>query len=597
MTPERWQEVRALFHRTLERPPEERAAFVRGEAAADDELRQEVESLLAAYSDAGGFLDASPVADLRRDELAPPPPLFAAGAHVGSFEILGPLGSGGMGEVYRARDVRLDRTVAIKVLSPALAADPRSGDRFEREARLISRLTHPHICTLYDVGTAAVDGHDVRFLVMELLEGETLAARLTQGPLPLDQSLKGALEILDALAAAHALGIVHRDLKPANIMLTKSGFKLLDFGRARPRVPAASAAGARDESMTAEGMVLGTVPYMAPEQVRGAEAEPRSDLFAFGAVLYEMLTGRRAFSAPSQPALIAAILEHDPPPPSRDQALAPPALDRLVAACLAKDPADRWQHAQDVALALRGIVEGRSGGGAVPASGWPRLSARGGSRRAGPRWPLHAAWGTLAAVIALSLWLTRPGPAVAAPPINPRPVIVLMDSPLPGRVYDPRTLAAGGTNADDVSDALRDLPVLTFKENTSAIWHREEQVREQNPDLVVSHLSCLLDARMAPGPGPLADHLFDIAQNRLAGFFGYLAATNPRTRFLIYSRGKLWPTDAAEKAWAGDVIARFPQLNGRLFTMVMPGRSAATFRDPATAQVLRTRVQEILGLP
>jgi hypothetical protein len=176
-------------------------------------------------------------------------------------------------------------------------------------------------------------------------------------------------------------------------------------------------------------------------------------------------------------------------------------------------------------------------------------------------------------------------------------VIVLMDSPLPGRVYDPRTLAAGGTNADDVSDALRDLPVLTFKENTSAIWHREEQVREQNPDLVVSHLSCLLDARMAQGAGPLADHLFDIAQNRLAGFFGYLAATNPRTRFLIYSRGKPWPTDAAERAWVGDVIARFPHLNGRLFTMVVPGKAEATFRDPATAQLLRNRVQEILGLP
>jgi hypothetical protein len=334
---------------------------------------------------------------------------------------------------------------------------------------------------------------------------------------------------------------------------------------------------------------------MAPEQVRGAEAEPRSDLFAFGAVLYEMLTGRRAFSAGSQPALIAAILEHDPPPPSRDQALASPALDRLVAACLAKDPADRWQHAQDVALALRGIAEGRSDTTGVPASGWPRLSARG-ARRPGPRWRLHAAWGMAAAAIALAVWTIRPGPSASVPPINPRPVIVLMDSPLPGRVYDPRTLAAGGTNADDVSDALRDLPVLTHKENTSAIWHREEQVREQNPDLVVSHLSCLLDARMAPGPGPLADHLFDIAQNRLAGFFGYLATINPRTRFLIYSRGKPWPTDAAEKAWADDVVARFPRLHGRLFTMIVPGKSEATFRDPATAHLLRTRVQEILGL-
>ncbi len=169
------------------------------------------------------------------------PPLFSAGTRLGSFEILGPLGSGGMGEVYQARDTRLDRAVAIKVLSPDLANDPGSRDRFDREARVISKLTHPHICTLYDVGSASVDGQQVQFLVMELLDGETLAARLTHGPLPVEQALKGALEIAEALAAAHALGIVHRDLKPANIMLTKSGFKLLDFGLARLRAKRAAA--------------------------------------------------------------------------------------------------------------------------------------------------------------------------------------------------------------------------------------------------------------------------------------------------------------------------------------------------------------------
>ncbi len=249
-------------------------------------------------------------------------------------------------------------------------------------------------------------------------------------------------------------------------------------------------------------MILGTVPYMAPEQVRGAEAEPRTDLFAFGAVLYEMLTGRRAFSASSAPALIAAILEHDPPAPSTEQPLAPPALDRLVAACLAKDPADRWQHAQDVALALRGIAEGHADAQASPAARFARLGGPAGSRRAAPPWRLHAAWAAAATAVALAVWMVRPLATDPVPPPNPRPVIVLMDSPLPGRVYDPRTLAAGGTNADDVSDALRDLPVLTFKENTSPIWHREEQVREQNPDLVVSHLSCLLDARVAAGQRP-----------------------------------------------------------------------------------------------
>ena len=596
ITPARWEQVRSLFHRALERPSEERPAFVSTETAGDEEIRQEVESLLAAYGGAGGFLDTSPVAALRARDVSVPLMRFAPGTRLGSFEILGHLGAGGMGEVYRARDIRLDRTVAIKVLSPELATDPRSRERFEREARVISKLTHPHICTLYDVGSAPIDGHEVQFLVMELLEGETLAARLANGALPVEQALKGAREILEALTAAHALGIVHRDLKPANIMLTKSGFKLLDFGLARPRVPppmAGTTPGDREDSLTARGTVLGTVPYMAPEQVRGAEAEPRTDLFAFGAVLYEMLTGRRAFSARSEPALIAAILEQDPPPLSTAQPLAPPALDRLVAACLAKDPADRWQHAQDVSLALHGIAEGHSDG---EESGWPRSSASARPKDDASRWRLHLTWAVAATAIALSVWLVRPAGTEPSVAPNPRPVIVLMDSPLPGRVYDPRTLAAGGTNADDVSDALRDLPVLTFKENTSSIWHREEQVREQNPDLVVSHLSCLLDQRVGEGNRQIADHLFDISQNRLSVFFGYLAATNPRTRFLVYSRGRIWPDSSTEDEWARNVAARFPRLTGRLFTMVVPGQSKATFRDPETAKLLRSRVQEILQL-
>jgi hypothetical protein len=267
-----------------------------------------------------------------------------------------------------------------------------------------------------------------------------------------------------------------------------------------------------------------------------------------------------------------------------------------VRACLAKDPAERWQHAQDVALALRGIAERRSDALAIPARGLLRLGEPVVSRRAAPPWRLHAAWAVAATAIALAVWMLRPIPGDPAPAANPRPVIVLMDSPLPGRVYDPRTLAAGGTNADDVSDALRDLPVLTLKENTSPMWHREEQVREQNPELVISHLSCFLDARMAEANSPLADHLFDIAQDRLLGFFGYLAAANPRTRFLVYSRGRVWATAETEAGWMRDVAARFPGLNGRLFKMIVPGRSSTTFRDPETAQLLRTRVQEILGL-
>jgi hypothetical protein len=450
---------------------------------------------------------------------------------------------------------------------------------------------------LHDVGSADVDGRDVRYLVMELLDGETLAARLRKGAVPIGQAMKIALEILEALAAAHGAGIVHRDLKPANIMLTKSGVKLLDFGLARLRAPAAigaaSADGSTEDALTATGQVFGTVPYMAPEQVRGQEADARTDLFAFGAVFYEMLTGRRAFSAGSELALLAAILEQDPVPLTQLQPLASAALEDLVNACLAKDPADRWQHAQDLSLALRSIAEGRAPTDSRPSGA---IGGRSNLQAFTRSWRLHVAWAAAAVLVGLSVWaLVRSRPETAPAP-NPRPVVVLMDSPLEGRVYDPRTEAAGGTNADDVSDALRDLAVVTYKENTSPIWHREEQVLRQNPDLVVSHLSCLLDQRMAGADTTLRDHLFDGAQQRLIGFFGYVASNNPRTKFLVYSRGRLWPTGTAEASWRQNVVARFPRLKDRLFTIVVPGGSTATFRDPETARLVRARVAELLNL-
>ena len=378
--PADWSRIRALFHGALELAPEEREAYLRREAGGDEDLLREVESLLAAHLHAEGFLSTSPVEAAVADDQSSAPLRFAPGTRLGVFEIVGPLGAGGMGEVHRALDTRLDRAVAIKVLSHHLASDPRSHERFEREARVLSRLTHPHICTIHDVGSAPVDGQDVRFLVMELLEGETLAARLHKGPVPVGQAIKIALEIVEALAAAHAVGIVHRDLKPANIMLTKSGVKLLDFGLARLRSPIGvggrSSEPSTEDSLTAAGLVFGTVPYMAPEQVRGEEADARTDLFAFGAVFYEMLTGQRAFSAGSEPALIAAILEQDPVPLTSRQPLVPPPLERLVTACLAKDPSERWQHAQDLSLALRSIAEGRTPTDSGPPHGSSRFFSR-----------------------------------------------------------------------------------------------------------------------------------------------------------------------------------------------------------------------------
>ncbi|MGI8783069.1 MAG: protein kinase domain-containing protein [Acidobacteriota bacterium] len=289
---------------------------------------------------------------------------LSAGSRLGPYEIVSPLGAGGMGEVYRARDSRLQRTVAIKVLPAHLSADSNRRQRLEREARAISSLNHPHICTLYDIGHES--GLD--FLVMEYVEGETLDRRLAKGLLSPEQALRYATEVAEALDNAHRQGVVHRDLKPSNIMLTKSGTKLLDFGLAKLRPAEKGAAFANlsaiptegGKDLTAEGTILGTFQYMAPEQLEGQEADPRTDVFAFGLLVYEMITGRKAFEAKSQASLIGAILHSQPAPMSSLRPMAPLALDRLVHKCLAKDPDERWQSASDLASELRWIAQGGS---------------------------------------------------------------------------------------------------------------------------------------------------------------------------------------------------------------------------------------------
>jgi serine/threonine protein kinase/dipeptidyl aminopeptidase/acylaminoacyl peptidase len=287
-----------------------------------------------------------------------------AGTKLGPYEITSALGAGGMGEVYRATDTRLGRTVAIKVLASHLSENPQFKQRFEREAKTISQLSHPNICTLHDVGHE--EGID--FIVMEFLEGETLAQRLSKGPLTSEQSLQYGIQIADALDKAHKQGIVHRDLKPGNIMLTKSGAKLLDFGLAKfqasgpQQVMSAVSVLATEaqQNLTAEGNIVGTFQYMAPEQLEGKDADSRTDIFAFGVTLYEMITGKKAFTGKSQASLIAAILEKDPPPMSELQPMTPPALERTVKTCLAKDPDDRWQSAHDLRNQLAWIRDGDS---------------------------------------------------------------------------------------------------------------------------------------------------------------------------------------------------------------------------------------------
>ena len=292
------------------------------------------------------------------------------GRRLGPYEILSAIGAGGMGEVYKARDTRLERIVAIKVLPTHLADRSDLRERFEREAKTIASMNHPHICVLYDIGQQ--DGID--YLVMEYLEGETLAQRLQKGPLPLEQVLRFAIEIADALDKAHRKGVTHRDLKPGNIMLTKSGSKLLDFGLAKLKQEVSPAnldlteLPTAKEPLTAQGAILGTLQYMAPEQIEGKEVDARTDIFAFGAVVYEMLTGQRAFQGKSQASLIAKILEIDPAPISSLQPMTPPALDRVVKKCLAKEPEKRWQAASDVCDELKWIAEGGSQIASMPAS-------------------------------------------------------------------------------------------------------------------------------------------------------------------------------------------------------------------------------------
>jgi Tol biopolymer transport system component/tRNA A-37 threonylcarbamoyl transferase component Bud32 len=352
-----------------------------------------------------------------------------AGSRLGPYEIVSAVGAGGMGEVYRARDTRLGRDVAVKVLPAHMSSSPELRQRLEREAKTISQLSHPHICMLHDVGHQ--DGVD--FLVMEFLEGETLADRLGKSALPVDQALKIGVEIAGALDAAHKSGIVHRDLKPGNIMLTKSGVKLLDFGLAKLVAPDKSAVSqatslptALQESqpLTTRGTILGTFQYMAPEQLEGGEADARSDIFAFGCVLYEMLTGQKAFTGKSQASLIGSIMHNEPPAISSIQPMIPASLDRIVKGCLAKEPDHRWSTAHDVMLQLQWIAEGGSLAG-VPA---PVVARR--KNREKLAWGLLAAALVAAAALAVGFVRRAPKPApLVRFDIVPPPEIATLDVP------------------------------------------------------------------------------------------------------------------------------------------------------------------------
>ena len=374
LDPSRWQQIAAIYESVADQDAVERKAFLSRACSGDEALRRHVESLLG-QDGAAVVLDRSvwaAAASLFDDEST-----LGAGTALGPYRIERPLGAGGMGAVFRAIDTRLNRPVAIKVLPTGVALDPEMRTRFALEARAIAALTHPHICTLYDVGRQ----DDIDFLVMECLEGDTLAARLAAGRLPVEQALAYAIEIASALDHSHRQEVLHRDLKPGNIMLTAGGAKLLDFGLAKVLAVASRSARDRDvssndtaraggasdtddersaddqEQLTRHGTLIGTIRYMAPEQLDGQDADARSELFSFGVVLFEMLTGARAFDGDGAAGLRAAILDDEPPPVSRLEPLVPPTLDEIVRRCLDKNPGQRWQRAGDVLRALRQASE------------------------------------------------------------------------------------------------------------------------------------------------------------------------------------------------------------------------------------------------
>ncbi len=487
------------------------------------------------------------------------------GTRLGPYEILSALGAGGMGEVYRARDTRLDRTVAIKVLLSEVAGDPDLRSRFEREARAIAALDHPHICDIYDVGS--VDS--THYLVMPHLEGQTLAARLEKGPLPLDQALKIATEIADALDKAHRQGIIHRDLKPANIMLTKSGSKLLDFGLAKLRATAGPISMSGLTRMvtraaeTTHGTILGTVQYMAPEQVEGKEADARSDIWALGAVIYEMATGTRPFQGDTPASVIGSILKDEPPSVSARQPLAPHTLDHLVRLCLAKEPDQRWQSAADVEREAEWIAQ---------------ISNDKAQQSAPPRARWITGWAVAAILLAaLGVVLTRsvlPGTATSPPE-----AVVFSVYPPPGQVFAGAPASVQAPQLAVSPDGRHLAFVAAEPEGRSSLWLRPLGEKE---------------ARRLPGTEG-AGNPFWAPDSRTLAFFsqGFLKKTDlssmvPQTiaRVTVELRGGTWSSsDTILYAPSGNVglhrVASAGGGTGSLVKLVYASGESSTARWPS----------------
>jgi serine/threonine protein kinase len=598
MTSERWQKVKEVFQSAIAHTPAERSAFLLTACLGDDDLRHEIESLLAAYEKDGTFID-SPAYEAVAEKLACEQEL-KAGQIIGHYEILSTLGRGGMGEVYLARDKKLDRKVALKFLTGDYTTDPDRLGRFEWEARHASALNHPNILTIYELGE--VDGH--RFIATEFIDGETLRQKIAAGPLQINEALQIAEQIASALADAHGAGIIHRDIKPENIMLRSDGVvKVLDFGLAKlvERPVTRSEDPTRPLMQTRAGVVMGTIGYMSPEQARGLPLDARTDIWSLGVTLYEMVAGQAPFEGPNHSDIIAAILEREPRSLTSLATAAPEPLEWIVTKALTKERDDRYQTAREILNDLRRLKQRLSvaaeleRGGAVPRPATdgsvPRLAdqsatATASNRLKRKRFVWAAFLVALIAIVASTIFWKRSDWFKSA---QGRPVVVLMDSPLPDRVYDPETRKNGGTNADDITDILSDLPIVIEKENTSPLWHREDQVLRESPALIVIHRSCFADSSMGVDPQSPA---VQVADKKLESFLGYASLGNPNVKFLVYTRRA-----GDQGPWQSDLQKRFPQLSGRVFVLSIPGGAEhATFRDPNTAKMVRQQVQSILGL-
>jgi serine/threonine protein kinase len=498
-----------------------------------------------------------------------------AGQQLGPYEIVARIGAGGMGEVWRARDTRLKRDVAVKFLAPHLAENESLRKRLALEGTSIAQLAHPNICRIYDVGE--------NYLVMEILEGKTLAERLMRGAMPVAEAMRYGAELASGLAYAHERGIIHRDLKPGNVMITSQGAKLLDFGLATTMegLPfAGDAVTAPIEPLTQEGAVVGTFQYMAPEQMEGRDVDARSDIFSLGVILFEMLTGTHPFMRGTRHATAAAVLSEALPSLRRLRSDVHPLLEAIVMRCLARDPEQRWQSAADLAETLRLVA-----GGSLQAS-----EERPSSRR---RWIAAIALGAVM-VASIVFLVTKLRPVDPADVVREGPpLVMLVDSTAPERVYSSVSRANGASNADDLTDVLRDLPVTLVKENTNALWSREDQVLKERPALIISHRSAFA-APEAGITGKDREELFALADRRVQSFIGYVGLGSRATRFIVYSRH--WENVGGEQRWVSSVVARYPHLRGRVSTIHVTGTSEPSFRDDRSAAQVRAAVIGALGL-